>query len=61
MKAKDLHNIPDVQAARDSRKLAIDLERGEGRARQRQPLAGQPQDHDALSGQRSGIRHASSE
>ena len=25
MKAKDLHNIPDVQAAPDSRKLAIDL------------------------------------
>ncbi len=24
MKAKDLHNIPDVQAAHDSRKLAID-------------------------------------
>jgi GTP cyclohydrolase I len=24
MKAKDLHNIPDVQSAADSRKLAID-------------------------------------
>jgi GTP cyclohydrolase FolE2 len=24
VKAKDLHNIPDVQAAHDSRKLAID-------------------------------------
>ena len=24
MKAKDLHNIPDVQSAHDSRKLAID-------------------------------------
>ncbi|MGH8765276.1 MAG: GTP cyclohydrolase, FolE2/MptA family, partial [Burkholderiales bacterium] len=24
MKAKDLHNIPDVQAAHDSRQIAID-------------------------------------